>query len=64
MNDKLRQLYDALKSNPTIEGLPEDYNVFEQAMADDKTSRAFFDAIKVNDTIEGLPQDYDTLAGL
>lgn len=58
--EKLQQLYNSLKANETIKGLPSDYNTFKAVMQDPVKARALHDALATNETVTGLPKDFDT----
>ena len=60
MPDKIELLYNALKSNPSIEGLPGDVNTFRTALSKEGVANKLFDALKENPSIEGLPSDFNT----
>jgi 2-polyprenyl-3-methyl-5-hydroxy-6-metoxy-1,4-benzoquinol methylase len=60
MPDKIELLYNALKGNPSIEGLPGDVNTFRTALSKEGVANKLFDALKENPSIEGLPSDYNT----
>jgi hypothetical protein len=62
-NDNLKSFYEAIKSNPSVKGLPSDYSAFEKAMSNEETSKKFYDAISQNPNIKGLPADYDQFSG-
>ena len=57
--DKLFDFYNAIKQNPSITGLPDNYNDFKSAMADRGVSEKFFNALRSNKAITGLPQTFD-----
>lgn len=57
--DKLRAFYDAIKANPNVKGIPDDYAQFESALRDPQKSRQFYESIKSNPSIKGIPTDFD-----
>ena len=59
MNDKLEQLYKALKANPNVVGMPDDYAQFASVMSDRAKAEQFYSAIKQNQSIVGLPDTFD-----
>lgn len=64
-DDKLKLFYDALKANPNITGLPDDYSKFASVMSDTNKAKQFYETIKGNPNITGLPDDSDKfLTGL
>ena len=60
--DKLQALYNSLKQNETVKGLPSDYNTFKTAMSDPDKSQKFYQAISQNETIQGLPKDFNSFS--
>jgi len=63
MPDNIDLLYEALKNNPTIKGLPEDINTFRSALNTEGLPNKLFQALKENPTIKGLPEDYSSFEG-
>lgn len=63
MPDNIDLLYEALKNNPTIKGLPEDINTFRLALNTEGLPNKLFQALKENPTIKGLPEDYSSFEG-
>lgn len=58
-SDKLELLYNKLKENQTIKGLPKDYNTFKTVMQDPVKARDMYNALLNNETVTGLPKDFD-----
>jgi hypothetical protein len=56
---KLKALYDGLKANKYIKGMPDSYEAFESAMLDGTKREAFFNGISQNKYIKGLPDNIE-----
>ena len=61
-NPKLEGFYNMLKSNPAIEGLPDNYADFEAGLSDAANAEGFYNALKSNPTIEGLPDNFQSFS--
>ena len=60
MDDKLQTLYEALKVNPNITGMPEDYNAFATYFQDPNKGKSLYEALKANPNIIGMPDTYES----
>jgi len=58
-DDLLTAFHQSLLTNPTIKGLPQDYDTFKNVFTDPDYGDQFYNSLKANPTIKGLPDTYD-----
>jgi|WetSurMetagenome_2_1015567.scaffolds.fasta_scaffold00004_13 hypothetical protein len=57
--EKIKILYDSLKANPNITGLPDDILVFESKLQKPETLKVLYESLKCNPHITYLPATYN-----
>lgn len=60
VQDKLRVVYDRLKSNPNISGLPEEYDKFKSAFLDKDKAKTIYERLKSEKSVAGLPDNFES----
>lgn len=60
VQDKLRAVYDRLKSNPNISGLPDEYDKFKNAFLDKDKAKTIYERLKSEKTVSGLPDSFES----
>lgn len=58
-SSKARKLYDALRSNRRIKGVPDDYSKFESAMESPEKQQKLHEALLGNSAVKGVPKEFD-----
>lgn len=60
VQDKLRVVYDRLKSNPNISGLPDEYDKFKSAFLDKDKAKTIYERLKSEKSVAGLPDNFES----